>query len=312
LTYYTAPADLDERVQSVYAEIRGPVVHDRSLDTRYSGFSMDGSIRSYNAMNLLQAIQVGMLAEARLELNVYNLLLRLKKPVGRWLGGDFTPTKVPVGNVASLADATAAARTFSVFKEEEGKATWLDVVRSEFHEREISYGRERVVAKRELEFVVPNPLQSSDISTNGLALVPVLKDADTGKYLVGLQKISNNQSQFPAVQLRENYSGHITIPCLRLPSDIEHIQQVPAWIAKQVQVRESAVTKLGESYFPSLGVLPNRIFPFVITGQSDYLGGLCDYYWLEEVLGSIDKLHDAHTLIAIFRLAHALKQWPFS
>ena len=80
LSYYTAPAELNERVQSVYVEIKGPAEHDRPSNAHYSGFSHDGSIRSHEALRLLPAIQVGMLAEARLELNLYNLLRRFTSP----------------------------------------------------------------------------------------------------------------------------------------------------------------------------------------------------------------------------------------
>src|SRR5262249_3936298 len=96
LTYYTAPAELNERVQSVYVEIKGPAEADRPTNVHFSGFSHDGSVRSHDALRLLPAIQVGMLAEARLELNLYNLLRRLKKPVGAWIGGGIEPGELEV------------------------------------------------------------------------------------------------------------------------------------------------------------------------------------------------------------------------
>ena len=96
-----------------------------------------------------------------------------------------------------------------------------------------------------------------------------------------------------------------------LPSSIAHAQAVPGWIAQQTGVRESAVKKLGEGYFPSLGVLPNRIFPFVITEPSRYWQERCGFYCLQDVFAHIEALRDANTMIAVFRLAHVLNQWPY-
>jgi predicted O-methyltransferase YrrM len=310
LTYYTAPAELNERVQSVYVEIQGPEEHDRPLDARFSGFSHDGSIRSHEALRLLPAIQVGMLAEARLELNIYNLLRRLRKPVGPWIGGNFQPAEYPVENASRIEEALAETRNHRVFREIGQGSGWIDVVRSEFHERELRDGRERVTARRELEFIVPNPACARDVSTNGATLLPVVKDTKSGEFFIGLQRVAARQSQFPAVQSREGHSGHVTLAGFRLPSSITHAQAVPAWIARQTGVREGAIRKLGEGYFPSLGVLPNRVFPFAVTEPNDYWRKRCDFYRLRDMLANVESLRDANTMIAVFRMAHVLNQWP--
>jgi hypothetical protein len=250
-----------------------------------------------------------MLAEARLELNLYNLLRRLKKPAGPWIGGQIQPGETEVENPRQIDEALAAAKNYKVFREVEEGSGWIDIVRSEFHERELRDGRERVTARRELEFVVPNPACSRDVSTNGVTLLPVVKDTKTGEYFVGLQRLSEQLSQFPAVQFKEGHSGHVTIAGLRLPSSIANAQAVPGWIARQTGVSESAVKKLGEGYFPSLGVLPNRVFPFVITEPGRYWQERCDFYRLADVLERVESLRDANTMIAVFRLAHVLNQW---
>ena len=77
-------------------------------------------------------------------------------------------------------------------------------------------------------------------------------------------------------------------------------------------MRCGAVKKLGEGYFPSLGVLPNRVFPFVITEPGPYWHERCDFYSLQDVLTHIEALRDANTMIAVFRLAHVLNQWPYA
>jgi SAM-dependent methyltransferase len=310
-SYYTAPAELNERVQAVYVEIHGASEQDRPSSARYSGFSHDGSIRSHDALRLLPAIQVGMLAEARLELNLYNLLRRLEMPVGPWIGGDIEPGELAVAMPARTDATLAAAKSYRVFREVAQGSGWLDVVRSEFHERELRDGRERVTARRELEFVVPNPASSCDVSTNSATVLPVVKDPNRGEYFIGLQRMSEQQSQFPAVQCKEGHSGHVTIAGFRLPSSITTAQAVAAWIAQQTGVSAAAIRKLGEGYFPSLGVLPNRVFPYVVTEPGRYWRERCDFHSLRDVLARIESLRDANTMIAIFRLAHALHRWPY-
>ena len=56
-------------------------------------------------------------------------------------------------------------------------------------------------------------------------------------------------------------------------------------------MRESAVKKSGPRYFPSLGVLPNRIFPFVVTQASRLLAGAVrTSIALKDVLARIEAL----------------------
>ena len=137
-----------------------------------------------------------------------------------------------------------------------------------------------------------------------------MKDTKTGRFFIGLQRLNDQLSQFPAVQFKEGHSGHGTLAGFRLPSSIATAQAVPAWIARQTGAREGAVKKLGESYFPSLGVLPNRVFPFVVTEPSRSWRDRCDFYCLPDVLAQVEELRDANTMIAVFRLAHVLNLQP--
>ena len=111
----------------MYVEIKGPAEHDRPSNAHYSGFSHDGFIRSHEALRLLPAIQWVMLAEARLELNLYNLLRRRGETVGAWIGGSLQPSESVVENPCRIDEALAAAKKVSsVFREVAG---WLRVDR---------------------------------------------------------------------------------------------------------------------------------------------------------------------------------------
>lgn len=310
LSYYPAPAELNERVFSVPVEVKSPPVQARPLRGGYSGFSTDGTMRAYNAKGLIDAAGVGMLAEARLEVLVYDALRQHGLAPKDWLGQSFTPAVTTGIPRASLSDLQARAADHAVFKPTDQRSHWLDIVRSEFHEIALHDGSEKAIARKELEFVVPNPVNAHNTSTNSVTLTCLTRDAGTNEVMLGLQKISPTRSQFPAVQLGEGHSGHIAIPGLRLPNYVDHIQNVPGWIADTIgDVDPQAILRLGEGYFPSLGVLPNRVFPFVITEPGETIRQRCDFVPLREVFATISTIKDLHTMVAVMRSVHALDLW---
>jgi hypothetical protein len=142
-------------------------------------------------------------ADERLELNLYNLMRRLQKPVGPWIGGSFQPGESAVANPRRIEEALAAAKNFRVFREVADGSGWIDIVRSEFHERELRDGRERVTARRELEFIVPNPASSRDVSTNGATLLPVVKDTKSGRFFTACSGSASNSRNSPRCSSRK-------------------------------------------------------------------------------------------------------------
>ena len=71
-----------------------------------------------------------------------------------------------------------------------------------------------------------------------------------------------------------------------------------------------AITPLGAAYFPSAGITPERVYPFVVcltetaTATTAY-----DYVPLTQVKRNLHRLRDGHLLIAVMRLIHALSLW---
>ena len=304
--YYTAPAELNERVRSTYIEIQPSCKILQSTKTNFSGFSNDGSIQPYKAQNLLNAAQVGMLAEARLELNIYGLIENCGIEPKPWIGGNLNISEVESDCTTFISDLDNIAKSAKVFEVVNSSAGWLDVVRSEFHEIEIKNQRERVVSRQEREFVVPHNSVTQNITTNSITIFSLVKRKKTEKLLIGIQKIDSKNSQFPAVQEREEYSGLLTVPGFRLPSDIDHIQHVKDWLSKKLGVEKDRITKLGEGYFPSIGVMPNRIYPFVVSQISNKLSELCEYIEFDDLVKNINKIQDLHLLIGYYRIKHAL------
>lgn len=309
LTYYTAPAELNERVSSVFVEVRAPREFERPLSGGHSGFRDDGPVRSFAAQDILDAAQVGLLPEARLEMNIYALLRKTARVPKPWIGGRFELAETRGLQVTALDELHAAARASRVFSGCDTPSGWLEAVRSEFHEIAMDAGRRRRIAHQELEFVVPSQKQTDDVSTNSVTLLCLTRDASTGDVLCGLQAVTGTRSQFPAVQQREGHSGHLTLPGYRLPSHVAHVQDLPGWIAGRTGVAAASVRELGSGYFPSLGVMPNRVFPYVTTDVSPYLREICRFVSLAEAFGSFERLQDLHTMVALARAVHALRLW---
>lgn len=308
LHYYPAPADLNERVHAVHVEVKDvPKAPDGVLSGQFSGFSTDGLYRHFNAQSLLQAAQAGMLPEARLETNIYALMRNKSITPEPWLEPELTLDKNsnPQITPTPMDTVLAQQKLHKVFEETTERSNWLEVKRSEFHEIALDDGHERVLAKNELEFIVP----ARNVSTNSVMLLCLTRDHKTGEVLLGVQKISPLQSQFAAIQGHEDYSGLVTLPGYRLPSSVDHIQDVPEWVAKKINVPASAIKKLGEGYFPSLGVMPNRVFPMTVTHISPELAQQCEFVPLREAFARLDELQDLHLINAVFRATHALGLW---
>ena len=84
-SYYPSPGGIVEEVRAVHVEIE-PHFTTRSSRNN-SGFTSSGRVLAIDAQQVLRAAQVGALPDARLEVNVYALLLRLGGGFGPWMGG---------------------------------------------------------------------------------------------------------------------------------------------------------------------------------------------------------------------------------
>ena len=92
-TYYPSPGGILEEVRSVFVDV-DPVFANSHVEG-LSGFSTSGRVRAIEARQLLRAAQVGGLPDARLELNVYELLHRTGQPLGPWIGEEIRLCESP-------------------------------------------------------------------------------------------------------------------------------------------------------------------------------------------------------------------------
>lgn len=304
--YYPAAADLNERVHAVSIELEHLPAAPMPLMGGFSGFQTEGICRRFNAQSLLQAAQAGMLPEARLETNIYAIMRHKGITPQSWIGAAIPKLHAHADiNATSFDEILQRERLFKVFEKAAAPANWLQIKRSMFHEVARQQGREVKLAAQELEYVTP----PHGLSTNSVMVVPLIKDEQTGEILIGLQKITPLQSQFAALQEREGYSGLACLKGYRLPPEMDHIQKVTPWLAKKLEVEDGNISRLGEGYFPSLGITPARVFPFVVTQMSAPLKEKCDFVPLRDLFAHMEQLKDLHLMNAVFRSTHALDMW---
>ena len=296
LSYYTAAADVNERVSSVFVRLTD-APYEGELKGHFSGFSGDGSVRAFEIQDLLRSVQVGMLPEARLEMNIYALMRRLGIVPEGWIGDDYRPATLPVGGAGP-------ARAPLVFTPVPGPARYLLTLRSIFVEEGRQQDSRRVIAARPFEFVVPGRQWGHDVSTNGVAIVPLVRDSRTGEMMIGIR-----DWDFPSVQTREGQSRLVSLPGFRLPSSVKALHDVKAHIAAQTGYEEAGLSRLGESYFPSMGIMPNRIYPYVATGAAVAADKSLRFVPLRDVFRNLESYHDAQLIIGALRAVHALGLW---
>jgi hypothetical protein len=142
------------------------------------------------------------------------------------------------------------------------------------------------------------------LAHNTLVVLPVVR-TEQGIY-VGIE-----HRDLPAVQSFSGSSKIAVAPAWRLPSTVTHQSELPHFLKgaleRDFNLRAYKAWELGGPYFPTSGVTPEVVYPFVVevdTGN-DFDSAL-RFIRLGEITGKQDLLRDAHLLIATYRLAHAL------
>ncbi|MBC7931700.1 MAG: methyltransferase domain-containing protein [Rubrivivax sp.] len=296
LSYYTSPGGVNELVTSRLVEVRRGQT-DFSFPN-YTPFSDAGSVRELDATQVLRACHVGGMFDARLEINIYRLLRELGRSYGPWIGApidlsiqqrtltlsEAAQVIVPVARAAFGRPATLSEPQF------------LSLCEGSFAERDRAG---RILAEARFEYARP-----ARLSRNTLVVLPVVR-TEQGIF-VGIE-----HRDLPAVQSFSGSSGIAVAPAWRLPPTVTHQSELPHFLkgalARDFNLRASKTWELGGPYFPTSGVTPEVVYPFVVElNADDNFDSRLRFIRLNELTGKSELLQDAHLLIATYRLAHAL------
>lgn len=296
LSYYPSPGGIDEVVTSLFVELAAPVA-GRALPAALSGLSTAGAVREFDAQDLLRAAHVGVLPEARLEMNIYALMRRLGITPDAYIGEEVevADLPLPVGTRRASLASLLARPPVAPFAPTTERAGYLRLIRAVFADQTEEDGLPRTLAETELELVVPRAR-----SVNTVVALPVLRSA--GEVLVGLET-----RLLPVPQRHEGDARILVAPAWRLGREIASVTEARGFVAAEYGVSPDDVIPLGAAYFPSAGLTPERVHPFVVRAATRALP--YDFVPLAELRDAIDRLRDGHLLVAALRLMHALGSW---
>jgi SAM-dependent methyltransferase len=292
--YFTSPGAVNELVMACLVQVRPRKLFAATFPN-YTSFRSAGTVRELDAQQVLRACHVGGMFDARLEINIYRLLDQLKRSHGPWIGAPIKLTEQAF-ELDSETDVLQPA-THAAFERVEApsESRFLSIREGTFLERTQSGD---VISQVPFEYVIPQELSFSAVSA-----IPVVK-TERGTYL-GIEL-----RDLPAVQSFSGSSRITTVPSWRLPRSVDSVGELPNFIAAAMK-REFGLAvrdtwELGGPYFSSPGLTPEVVYPFVVEVDASDVASSSLHFSESNDLKP-DQIQDAHLLIAVYRLLHALR-----
>lgn len=263
--FFPAPDFIDERIETRYIAVERPksAIEPKSMTPDMIGFSAKGRIVEINAQTILNAISVGLVPNAQLELQILALYNKLGIKAETWAE---TPLNLPEIDVKKT-DMRELLRAISEkddrYRPARGTAGQWKALQSVFVDEGQVNGGLTGLAAREIDFIV------SDDATENIAVVLPLVKSLSGEVLAEIV------TDYMPVPQRYKGSGFtVNAPTLPLPRDITSMDAAREYIAAHFKVGVEHVVKMGESYFSHIGLTPQRIYPFAMTSPASKNGGL--------------------------------------
>jgi SAM-dependent methyltransferase len=295
-TYYPSPGGILEEVRSVFVEIE-PSYVNAPLEP-VSGFSTSGRVRAIEARQLLRAAQVGGLPDARLELNVHDLLLRSGMDRGPWIGDEIDGAGALRVEAEPLAPRLARPGRRAFERAAAGQSPGFLELRCDVFEELDAGGA--VVARGAREYVVPRALGPNTVA------VALLARTHDGAWALGV-----DEDDLPAAQSFCGNSNLLVAPAWRLPRGIGERGRAIGFVAERLGaeygLEVAAPVELGGPYRPSPGLTPEIVFPwaFIARSQGD---GARPLLWvrLDDLVTLRDRVSDGHLRVVSLRASHLL------
>jgi ubiquinone/menaquinone biosynthesis C-methylase UbiE len=296
--FYTSPGLVTERTSSIAIPVREQKISASRPDISYSGFASSGTVRPFEATQVLRSAQVGAVLDSRLEIAVYNLLLDHSATVGPWIGKQITLTdrpaaRIAIAHAAEVLHPAERKRAF-VPAELSSFGSFLEVHSSTFNEVD---SRGETIAAARREYILPKNHSGSVLSA-----IPVFKSGSI--IYVGLEA-----RQLPAVQLHEGAADIMTTPAWRMPMSIQNLDEAASFVREKF-ARDFGVTvqhahSLGGAYHPSAGVTPEIVYPMLMEVVPSKASPLV-WVRLEDLVANRGAIKDGHLFVLALRAAHAL------
>jgi predicted O-methyltransferase YrrM len=297
-TYYPSPGGIQEEVRSIFVEIAPLFVEERLGGG--SPFRSAGRVRAIEAKQLLRAAQVGGLPDARLEVNVRDLLGRLGREAGPWIGEELErveatqPPRAPTTVRALLG--RAPRRAFERVPTRGDAPPFLAIHARSFEELDRAG---HVRARAVLEVVVP-----TRTSGNSVAVAPLLVHG-------GVTWLGVDDDDLPAAQCFHGNSEILVAPAWRLPREIATRAAALTFTRERLRdeygVEVERLHDLGGRYLPSPGMTPEAVYPLAAMVRAVHEDAPKALRWvrLDDAAAEASRLVDGHLRIAALRAAHA-------
>lgn len=252
--FYPAPDYIDERIQCYFLKVqpaKGLIAPLQLFLSSYN-FTAKGDIREFDAQQILDAITVGVIPNARLELQILALFEHLKIKPENWTQRQIHFDINEVIQSDKLTEFFDPDKDSSAkFAQHQGGAEQLRCMHSIFVEEGFAGGSVTGVSHQDVDFVLHN-----DQTENIAVILPLSKN---------LKNEINAGFLLEQMPVPNRYEGSgATVAALRypLPPEISNLRLAKKYLAEKLNTRPGNIIKMGEPYFTHIGVTPQKIFPF--------------------------------------------------
>ncbi len=260
--FYPAPDYIDDRIYTYFLNVERTAkrITPKSHGAYDHKYQAKGEVREFDAQQVLNAISVGMIPNAQLEIQILMLFEHLDIKAENWTSKDIAFRS---GKIKQKTKLKKLMEQYNLdkerFKDVKGTAGQVRPVHSIFVEQGQTRGAISGLTSQEVDFVVRD-----DQTINTAVVLPLTRglkeDVHAGFHLKHL----------PIPQRHEGNANTIAAPSFNLPPEITNTKMAKKFIAEHFGVLPSMVIKMGESYFNHIGLTPQRIHPYAVVVPSHY------------------------------------------
>lgn len=255
-SYYPAPDAIDDLIKTKFLRVNDfrLTQEPKTASADIKGFTTGGRIRMIDAQQILDAITVGLVPNARLELQILELYEKLGLKAHTWQD---CPLVLEECEQDQILDGQALAKLKSFpdvsFQKARGTSGQLRAVQSIFVDEGWVEGGVAGLASKDIEFII-----NENTTVNKAVILPLT--AKAGEIMVGL-----TTEYLPVPQRHEGNGLTLTGATLAFPKEVTTVHQARQYVAEKFNVPIKNVWRMGESYFCHASVTPTRIFPFAVA-----------------------------------------------